>query len=200
MNPLLNTTLVHEHYRCIIAFELFNFSKITLKPESLKRERINCYNQYVDFLSHLYEFYIGLIDNKLKPEKNKKHELYNPNLELEKYEIIDNIFNFEMEKLMRNRKNRILNGLGDDLGHPIEFYDCKVPKEFGQHFRIIRNRRNHTDYRRASNDFDISLMDFYKLYHKFIYILYHESNWLWTVDVEKYEWKAIDDFALEIIK
>ena len=191
---------MHEHYRCTLAFELFCSCVVDLKPESLRKERINCYNHYVDFLSHLYEFYIGIIENKMSPQKNKVHDLYNPNGDMERHEIIDGILTLEMEKLMRNRKNRILNGLGDDLGHRIEFYECELPKGFGKHFRMIRNRRNHTDYRRASNDFDISLKEFYKQYHKFILIMYHESGWLWKVDEEKYDWKAIDDFATEIIK
>jgi len=64
----------------------------------------------------------------------------------------------------------------------------------------MRNRRNHSDYKRASNEYDISLIDFYKKYSTFLLIMYRETEWLWKIDIEKYNWKVIDDFSLKILE
>jgi hypothetical protein len=200
MDKLLNVTLAHEFYRCSQAFDNFVFSAARLNKNGAKKQRIDCYNFYVDFLSHLYEFYIGLIDDQIKPKKGTIHKIFNPNNDRETHEIIDNIFCLELEKLFRNRKNRILNGFKDNLSYNQSFYDTEIPEKFGEHFRLVRNRRNHTNYKRASNDFDISLNIFFEKYHTFVVIMYYECKWIWEVDVEKYSWEAIEEFAIEINK
>ena len=116
------------------------------------------------------------------------------------HEKFDIILNYELKKLLRNRKNRIVNGFEDNLAKTIDFYNEKFPEKFAEHFRYIRNTRNHTDYRRASDNHDISLKDFFNLYHKYVLILYTESKWHWEVDIEKYEWNGIQEFAIEILK
>ena len=39
---------------------------------------------------------------------------------------------------------------------------------------------------------------FYKKYSKLLLIMFKETEWLWSVDVENYDWSVIDKFALEI--
>lgn len=197
---LLITTLAHEFYRCAKAFDLFCILIVRLPLDNTKKLRLESYGAYVDFLSHLYEFYIGFIKRDVKYKQQGVYKNYEAFKGKKNHEIIDIIFNEEVEKLFRNRKNRIQNGYKDDLGHRIEFYNCDIPKNFGTHFRYIRNRRNHTDYKRASNEFNISLKDFFEKYHKFILVLYYECIWLWKVDENQFDWKAIDDFASEILK
>jgi hypothetical protein len=197
---LLNITLAHEFNRCTKDFESFCFLSATLPDNNTKVRHLDCYNTYVDFLSHLYEFYIGLIKKDSKFKQKGIYKDYESFKNKQEHEIIDLIFNEEVGKLFRNRKNRILNGYKDNLGYRIDFYECDIPEKFGEHFRYMRNRRNHVDYRRASNNFDISLKDFFELYHKFILILYYECVWLWHVNEDEFDWLAIDDFASEILK
>ena len=61
---------------------------------------------------------MGIIKGSIKPKKGKSHKLYNPNNDKELYEITDSILRFELQKLLRNRKNRILNNYKDDLRNP----------------------------------------------------------------------------------
>lgn len=200
MDKLLNITLTHEFYRCSKAFKNFCNQAVYLESNPSKIDRIDCYNSYVDFLSHLYEFYSSFIKNELKKNKSKTHELHELSNKMQDYEKHDIILNNELKKLLRNRKNRIVNGFEDNLTMTIDFYDLKFPEKFAEHFRYIRNRRNHSDYRRASDNHDISLKDFFKLYHGYILIMYHETKWLWNVNIEKYDWNGIEEFATEIFK
>jgi hypothetical protein len=200
MDKLLNITLTHEFYRCSKAFENFCNQAVYLKSNPSKSDRIDCYNSYVDFLSHLYEFYSSFIKKELKNNKSKTyeiHDLYNVTEQHEKHDII---LNNELKKLLRNRKNRIVNGFEDNLTMTIDFYNVKFPEKFAKHFRYVRNITNHSDFRRASDNHDISLKDFFKLYHGYILIMYHETKLLWNVDIEKYEWNGIEEFATEILK
>lgn len=198
-NKNLNITLTHEFYRCSKAFDVFCNQIICLKTEPKKSDKIDCYNSYVDFISHLYEFYIGHIKKELKNDKSRTYKIYGLSNEMKEHEILDTILNNELKKLLRNRKKRIINGFKDSLGKTIDFYNTQVPINFAEHFRFIRNRRNHTDYRRASDNHDISLKDFFKLYHIYVLIMFHETKWLWEVDIENYEWKEIEEFATEIL-
>lgn len=200
MDKLQNITLTHEFYRCSKAFKVFCNQTIYLKSNSTKSDRIDCYNSYVDFLSHLYEFYSYFIKHELKHKKIINYEILGLNDKMKDFEKFDTFLNYELKKLIRNRKNRLLNGLEDNLAMRIEFYNEQFPEKFAEHFRYIRNRRNHADYKRASNEHDISLKYFFKLYHGYILILYTESRWLWEVDIEKYEWNGIEEFVIEILK
>ena len=200
MDKLLNITLTHEFYRSSKAFENFCNQVVYLKSNSSKSDRIDCYNSYVDFLSHLYEFYLSFIKNELKSNKLRTYEINELNNDMKDHEKHDTILNNELKKLLRNRKNRIVNGFEDNLTMTIDFYNIKFPTKFAEHFRCIRNRRNHSDFRRASDNHDISLKDFFKKYHAYVLIMYHETKWLWNVDVEKYEWNGIEEFATEILK
>jgi hypothetical protein len=200
MDKLLNITLTHEFYRCTKAFENFCNQAVCLKSNPSKSDRINCYNSYVDFLSHLYEFYLSFIKNELKSNKLRTYEIHELNNDMKDHEKQDTILNNELKKLLRNRKNRIVNGFEDNLTKTLDFYNEKIPEKFAEHFRYIRNRRNHADYRRASDNYDISLKDFFKLYHSYILIMYYETKLFWSIDIEKYEWNGIEEFAAQILK
>lgn len=196
---LLKITLTHEFYRCTQAFNEFCSLVASLSPSSSTNDRIDCYNSYVDFLSHLYEFYIGLIKRDSKFQQKGVYENYEFFQGKECHEKLDIIFNEEISKLFRNRKNRIIRGQEDSLGHRIDCYEDVIPKQFGKHFRCMRNRRNHTDFRRASRHYDISIKDFFNSYHKYILILYEECRWLWQLDETKFDCKEIDEFAASFV-
>ena len=201
---LLKTVLSHEFSRCTNSFNLFANLMATLPKQDTKKRRVDCYNAYVDFVSHLYEFYKGLIVRDAKFKQTGVYKDYpsfkglTKNDEHKKFDII---FNEEVEKLIRHRKQSIKRGNSDNLaGNRIDYYDFKVPQVFGEHFRFIRNRTSHTDYKRASGQHDISLKDFFLNYHKFILILYDACRGGWQVDENTFDLKDIDNFASEILK
>lgn len=200
---LLRTTLAHEFYRCTKAFNTFAYLMAVLPQNNTKEARLECYGCYVDFLAHLYEFYKGnIVRSSIYKQTGpyKDYPLFNGlKTKGNESKILDIIFNDELQKLCRNRKARFLRGHEDPFTRDAKYYDQAIPKEFGSHFRLIRNLRNHTDYRRASNE-SISLKDFFNSYHKFILILYVECLWTWQIDVNTYDWKEIDDFASKILE
>ena len=52
---------------------------------------------------------------------------------------------------------------------------------------------------RASPDNQLTMGEFYKRYHSFVYILYAQPHWLWTAkDIETFDWKAIEEFDLAV--
>ena len=139
MDKLQNITLVHEFYRCSKAFKTFCNQAVYLKSNPTKIDRIDCYNSYVDFLSHLYEFYLNFTKNELKNNKLKTYEIFSLNNNMKDHEKFDIILNYELKKLLRNRKNRIVNGFEDNLAKTIDFYNEKFPEKFAEHLYYVIN-------------------------------------------------------------
>ncbi len=193
---LVTKALAHEFYRCTDSFISFNYY-LDRKDLKSKRNRILCYNSYVDFLAHLYEFYIKIIEKSSIFQETGIYENYPSFEDIGNLKKTDIILAEEVAKLMRNRKNRIVHGYKDNLGLDISFYDQKVPKEFGEHFRFTRNRRNHVD-RKHVIDSEISLTDFYRKYHDFVVILFKEAFWVWDISDDNFDLKEIESFATEI--
>lgn len=194
---LLQKTLAHEFYRCMDAYISFNYYLSNPSGIESKRNSILCYNSYSDFLAHLYEFYIKQIErNSVFQEIGiyKDYVSFKCKGKLKKTDIL---LKEEVEKQLRHRKNRILNGYQDNLGLDISFYDQAVPNQIGKHLSYIRHRRNHVDSKRVYDN-KISLSIFYRKYHNFMVILFEEQRWLWHVDEESFDWKDIEDFAKEI--
>lgn len=185
-DSLIRISLAHEFYRCKHSFELFVLlSSIVLSGKCDKNIALLCYNAYADFVSHLYEFYLGCIKRDARFSKNLTSIR------------IDEILNTEVEKLLKLRQTRILRGDAPSWENDISFYQSEVPREFAYSFRTVRNIRAHADPRRAS----FSLSDFYKKYHRFIYLLYTEPQWLWNIDdLNQHDWKEIEMFSRELFE
>ncbi|GAB7087551.1 hypothetical protein [Marinifilum fragile] len=194
---LVQKALDHEYYRCMDAYISFNYYLSNPSGKDIKRNRILCYNSYSDFLAHLYEFYIKMIERSSIFQETGIYENYESFKCKGSLKKTDIIIKEEVEKLLRNRKNRIENGYKDNLGFDIVFYDQKVPKEIGQHLSYMRHRRNHVDSKRISDD-KMSLATFYRKYHNFMVILFEELRWIWQVDEESFYWVDIEEFAKEI--
>lgn len=75
-----------------------------------------------------------------------------------------------------------------------------MPTEFATHFRQTRNRIAHADARRAGGNGEVTLPEFYRKYHRYIYLLYEEAEWLWKVDPESFDWGEIEAFDLAVHK
>ncbi len=196
----LQITLAHEFRRCSNSFNEFAKVIAYLPENNTKEKRIECYNLYADLIKFLYEFYKGLIDHHYPGLKDSLlRKLYPDCIGKKDYEKLDNIITEEVRKLYRNRKERILRGERDTLGHNIQFYEREVPYEFGVHFRYIRNRNSHTLIGRVSSSATITLSDFYQSYHKFIIILYYEAKSLWITNLDEYDFREIENFADNVL-
>ncbi|KAF2520054.1 hypothetical protein E0W68_02200 [Flavobacterium salilacus subsp. salilacus] len=193
-DSLLMIVRVHQYYRCKTSFNNFAEATIQLNRNHNTELRIICFEHYSSFLSHLYEYYLSFIEQSDQFKRKGRYVDY-PS---EKPHIVsDRMFNEEVNKLCRNHKASIERGEKSAQGYTAEYYDCTVPVNFGEHFRAIRNRTNHTSIKRVSST-DISLSKFFKEYHKFILILYYQAGYLWNVNVETFCWLEVKDFADEV--
>ena len=170
----LVSVLFHEFVTCEKAFEefaLFASNNIMGNTDSILK--LNSYNAYSEFVSSLYEFYVGCFKRGYRDTKNIG------------YERLDSLFILELEKLMRNRSNAIEKGHAADWENHISYFHEAVPENFGKEFRDVRNNISHTDYRRAGGD-RIGLMAFYKRYHKFVHLLYDSALFAWSGKLHKH--------------
>jgi hypothetical protein len=141
------------------------------------------YNAYSDFVAHLYEFYLGCIKRDGRFPRNVSGK------------AVDAILNAEVKKLLKIRRDRIIRGDAPSYENHISSYEVEVPEEFGSLFRSVRNIRSHAIAKRSEFD----LADFYLKYHRFIYLLFEEPQWLWNIEqVPEHDWLAIEKFAKAI--
>lgn len=182
---LLTNALAHEFQRCRDAFGLYVvIHSLVLNGNRDKKIAIGCYNAYVDFVSHLYEFYLGCIKRDGRFPKNIAGQ------------EVDKIVNSEVRKLLKIRRDRITRGDAPSYENHISHYEVEVPEEFGTRFRAVRNIRSHACEKRSEFD----LADFYTKYHKFVYLLFEEPQWLWNAELfPEHNWHAIEKFAEAIV-
>lgn len=184
----LTTAIAHEFILCKDSFERFvHYSSLNIMGARDKLTKIRSHDAYTSFLHHLYEFHVGCI-------KRDRRNLNSLN-----YQILDRIFNTEVRKLLRNRIHAIENGYAPSWENHISVYQIEVSEEFGAQFRHIRNRTAHVSTKRATPSSELPLAEFYRRYHKFIYLLYYSAQWMWTTkDIEAQNWKSIEDFDLSV--
>lgn len=184
----LTTTLVHELFLCKDSFERFAaLAKMNIMGRRDKATKIKCHDAYASFLHHLYEFYVGCIKRDFRSTETVQSR------------VLDQIFNREVTKLLRNRVDAIKGGYAPSWENHISVYQVEVPTEFGTQFRKIRNRTAHASTKRSSPGDELPLGQFYEKYHGFVYLLYYSVQWLWTVkDIEAQDWKSIEEFDLAV--
>jgi hypothetical protein len=182
----LTNAIAHEYLKCKDCFDLFVFNESLRITNQTKQIRLRSYNLYSEFLLHLYEFYYGCF----KRDKRSTSDIPHTNL--------DQLFNFEAQKAINITTERILNGRALGWENDLSYYQVIVPEDFGMHFRWIRNRHSHVDHKRSSGE-EISLSEFYRKYHKFIYQLFSFASWIWEIeDIEKHDFQSIEDFETAI--
>lgn len=183
LDKTLTITLAHEFKRCKSAFRVYTVLHLRLLNGSNDEDiKIGCYNAYVDFVAHLYEFYLAFIEHDARYPRNPKSEQ------------IDEAMHIEATRLLKIRRDRILRGDAPSWENHISVYEVKIPEEFGRSFRKVRNLRSHVNPQRV--DFDLG--EFYKKFHHFLYLMYEESIWLWDADesnAPKQDWGEIESFA-----
>ena len=183
--PELTNALVHEFEQARNSFEVF--ARLMLIAEANLNDKtvsIRCYNTYSDFVFHLYEFYRGLIEfDKRYPAKPTWSE-------------IDGIIKQETEKLLAMRRNRIVKGYAPSYEKHISCYEVAVPDTFAPSFRKVRNCRAHALAERSTLD----LAEFFLKYHRFVLLLFDESQWLWNAElIPEHDWLGIERFVQGII-
>lgn len=188
MDSALTTAIAHEFILCKDSFERFaHYAGLNIMGTRDKLTKIRSHDAYTSFLHHLYEFYVGCI-------KQDRRNLNSLN-----YQLLDCIFNTEVRKLLRNRIHAIENGYAPSWENHISVYQVEVPEDFGIQLRRIRNRTAHVSIKRATPSSELSLAEFYRRYHKFVYLLYCSAQWMWTTkDIEAQNWKSIEDFDLSV--
>ena len=182
----LTTAIAHEYLKSRDCFNLFVQNENIKTKINSKELKIRSYNLYSDFLLHLYEFYVGCF----KRDRKSTEDIH--------WTALDKLFTSEAQKLIDNAADRIRSGRAPEWENDISYYLVSIPDEFGMHFRRIRNRHGHVDHKRASGE-EINLSDFFKKYHKFIYLLYSSPAWIWLVeDLESYDFKSIEEFEIAV--
>jgi hypothetical protein len=184
----LSATLAHEYVLCRESFDRFvRYAEINIMGRRDKIIKIKSYDAYTSFLHHLYEFYVGCIKRSLKNTNDLDSA------------TIDKIMNAEVQRLLNMRVNAIERGDASESENHISYYQIDVHSSFATQFRRIRNRTAHAITKRAVPGTDLSLSQFYKDFHRFIYLLYSAPQWLWLVkDVEAHNWQAIEEFDLAV--
>lgn len=183
-DTLLTNALAHEFQRCRDAFGYYAYlHSLVLSGNNEKKVAIACYNAYSDFVAHLYEFYLGCI----KSDGRFPKKVYGAG--------VDSILNREVGKLLNIRRERILRGDAEPHENHISYYEVEVPEEFGAQFRAVRNIRSHAMSERSNFD----LANFYLKYHRFIYLLFVDPQWLWNIEqFPEHNWHAIEEFSKAI--
>ncbi len=184
----LTVTAAHDYLRAQAAWELFlQLSSDNINGKEDKRHLLAMYDAYARFVHHLYEFYVACI----KRNRQSTSDIPHPER--------DRILQVEASKLMNNRAARIRRGDAPSLENSPEYYETPVPPYFAEHFRTVRNRTAHADYRRSLPTSGISLADFFRQYHRYILLLFEEAHFVWNVkDVENFDWGEITEFNLVV--
>jgi hypothetical protein len=177
-------TLVHEMYLCRKGFDEFvAFTAMADAEPQCKAHRIGQYSAYAEFVHHLYEFYVGCFKRDRRNTENIRHA------------ELDQLLNAEVYKLLRNKRLAIENGYAPSWENHISVYQVPVPEEFGSVFRKARNRAAHSEFRRAVSHSELTLAQFCKEYHFFMYLLYESCLAFWHIqDIEKIDLGSISEF------
>ncbi|MCT7604406.1 hypothetical protein N5U17_09170 [Aliarcobacter butzleri] len=185
----LCTALTHEYYRCNDSFNQFSFySNLMIFQGETPEISYKAYNAYSDFIHHLYEFYVGCFSRDILNTEiinNKKV----------KAKLIDNYITRHTQRILNNYKDMIINGIAPSWINGLNYYNVEVPTNFASNFRTYRNKiSGHVSYKRSS---ELSLSEFYKKYHKFLYLLYYDAKHWWGNKNEKFpDLKEITEFTI----
>lgn len=194
------TALKHEFLRCEDAFKDFEtYGTIMImkaqaeaegKPSSSQAEKrliaYKTYNAYSRFIHHLYEFMLGAVARE--------------NGDTAKLEaaVADCYIAGHAQRILTGRRQAILNGTAPAWENHISYYPEKVPADFAQKFRQVRNKSSgHVTHERSN----ISLSRFYEEYHKYVHMLYWNCLGHWGLrNTEFPDLKEITKFSVLIKK
>lgn len=195
------TALKHEFLRCEDAFKDFETYATMMimraqaeaegdAPSTDKEKRLiayKTYNAYSRFIHHLYEFMLGAIAR----EKGDTGQM--------KAAVKDSYIASQAQRVLTGRRQAILNGTAPAWENHISAFPEKVPAEFAEQFRKMRNKiSGHVTHERSA----IDLSDFYDRYHMYVHMLYQNCRGHWSLlrDKEFPDLNEITKFSVLIKK
>jgi hypothetical protein len=173
----------HELYVATGNYMLFQqYSKMVnqSKDKSLK---VACYQAYAEFIRGLYEYYVAIIKrNEGKTSIPKDYDL---------------------NAAMNDAAQRLMNFYRPTTGAKQHEQYMIVPEKFGRHFRQVRNRVSHADYRRMSSRYgksEMTLAQFYDTYYYYVKLMLEHAQFTWGGKHfnSSYRWDAIEDFIATV--
>jgi hypothetical protein len=193
--------LKHEFLRCEDAFKDFETYATTMimraqaeaqggaspSAEETRLIAYKTYNAYSKFIHHLYEFMLGAVARDRGDTAPMEAA------------VKDAYIMSHTQRILTSRRQAILNGTAPAWENHISAYPEKVPAEFAEQFRRMRNKvSGHVTHERSI----ISLSDFYDKYHKYVYMHYHKCREHWSIlrDKEFPDLNEITKFSVLITK
>jgi hypothetical protein len=172
--------LKHEFLRCEDAFKDFETYGTMMvmraqaeaqgtaasTAEETRLIAYKTYNAYSRFIHHLYEFMVGATAR----EKGNTAQM----------EVVDRdrYITSHAQRILTGRRQAILNGTAPVWENHISAFPEKVPANFAEQFRKIRNKvSGHVTHERST----VSLSEFYDDFHKYVYMLYHNCRGHWSI-------------------
>ena len=161
----------HEFLRCDEAFKEFAASaEASILTGENRRLAYKTYNAYARFVHHLYEFLLGAVARDRNDTEPLKHLVH------KEHEMAEIYITGIAQRILTNKREAILGGTAPVWENHISVYPEKVPLEFAQEFRRLRNTASgHVKHQRAG----LSLTDFYDKYHMYLYMMYANSMHMW---------------------
>jgi hypothetical protein len=174
------TALKHEFLRCEDAFKDFETYGTMMimraqaedqgaPPPTAEETRLiayKTYNAYSRFIHHLCEFMLGAIAR----EKGDTAQL--------EAAVKDIYITSHAQRILTGRRQAIVNGTAPAWENHISAFPEKVPEEFAEQFRMMRNKiSGHVTHERST----VSLSDFYDKFHKYVYMLYQNCRGHWSL-------------------
>ncbi|OXS74215.1 hypothetical protein [Domibacillus enclensis] len=167
----LVSVISHELQRCDMSFNLFSStaprSNEQVGNQSLTLNLVR-YNSYAMFVQHLYEYFIGCIKRQRRNTKDVNSK------------AAESLITQEVEKILKLKRTSIEEGYADESENNKPHYQENCPKYFSRDFREMRNIVSHADYERIIQKKRINLTEFYKKYHKYVFLLFHHAKDSWT--------------------
>jgi len=178
------TALKHEFLRCEDAFRDFETygtlmivkaqaeaeGKLSPTPHEKRFIAYKTYNAYSRFIHHLYEFTLGAVAR----ETGNSRQMGADDAGLH---IMGHA-----QRILTGKRRAIQNGTAPTWENNISYYPEKVPTEFAKEFRQLRNIGGHVSHKRSS----LSLSDFYRKYHKYVYMLYRNGLGHWGLQAQEF--------------
>ena len=158
-------SLQHEFLRCDDAFKEFAAAAtvMIMQGENI-RIAYTAYNAYARFIHHLYEFMVGAFKRDTRNTRKAEPK------------IIESYLLHHAQRVLTTRREAILKGTAPSWENNISSFPTTVPLDFASKFRKCRNiTLAHVTHERAT----LNLSDFYKNYHKYLYMLYYDLRYHW---------------------
>jgi len=169
----------HELYVATEKYKLFNQTLPCLEKSEMRYFKVACYQAYAEFVRGLYEYYLAIINWNTNTTRLSKSD--------------------NLDAAMNDTAQRLLNFYRPLRSFTEPKFPLTVPIDFGAHFRQVRNRVSHADFRRMGPDLrasEITLASFYQKYNFYVHLMLEHPQFTWGGKKfdEAYTWGPIEEF------